>query len=83
VIPASTSTAPDDMMAALRKNKKALATLEGFAPGQQRDYVEWVVEAKSADTRERRLKTAVEWMAEGKIRNWKYAARPAAAPTGP
>jgi hypothetical protein len=66
---------PNYMMAALRKNKKALATFEGFPPSQQREYVEWVVEAKADDTRERRLKTAIEWMAEGKIRNWKYLAK--------
>src|SRR4030095_9213383 len=64
--------APDYMMAAIRKNKMALATFEGFPPSQQREYVEWVVGAKAEDTRERRLKTAVEWMAEGKVRNWKY-----------
>jgi uncharacterized protein YdeI (YjbR/CyaY-like superfamily) len=67
--------APDYMMAAIRKNKQAQATFEGFPPSQQREYVEWVVEAKAEDTRERRLKTAVEWMAEGKVRNWKYMAR--------
>jgi uncharacterized protein YdeI (YjbR/CyaY-like superfamily) len=66
---------PDDMMTALRKNKKALATFEGFPPSQRRDYIEWVVGAKADGTRERRLRTAIEWMAEGKIRNWKYAAR--------
>ena len=60
------------MLAALAKNKKAKATFEGFPPGQKREYVAWVVEAKQAATREKRIKTAVEWMAEGKIRNWKY-----------
>jgi uncharacterized protein YdeI (YjbR/CyaY-like superfamily) len=66
---------PDYMMAALRKNKKAMATFEGLPPSHRREYVEWVVEAKADDTRERRLKTAIEWMAEGKIRNWKYVAK--------
>jgi uncharacterized protein YdeI (YjbR/CyaY-like superfamily) len=64
--------APADLLAALAKHKKAKATFDGFAPGQQRDYVSWVLEAKQAATREKRIKTAVEWMAEGKIRNWKY-----------
>jgi len=66
---------PDYMMAAIRKNKKALAAFEQFPPSHQREYVEWVVEAKADDTRERRLKTAIEWMAEGKSRNWKYMAK--------
>ena len=63
---------PADLLAALSKNKKALATFQHFPPGQQREYVAWVIEAKQAATREKRIKTAVEWMAEGKVRNWKY-----------
>ena len=66
-------TPPRDLIAALSKNKKAKSTFDGFAPGQRRDYVEWVIEAKQAATREKRIKTAVEWMAEGKVRHWKYA----------
>ena len=64
--------APADLLAALAKNKKAKATFDGFPPGQRREYVAWVTEARQAATRETRIKTAVEWMAEGKIRNWKY-----------
>jgi hypothetical protein len=64
--------APAYFMAALRKNKKALATFEAFPPSHKRDYVEWVTTAKGEDTRARRLATAVEWMSEGKPRNWKY-----------
>ena len=64
--------APTDMLAAIRKNKKAHATFEGFSPSAQREYIEWVTEAKTDATRGRRLDTAVQWMSEGKIRNWKY-----------
>ena len=63
---------PDDLIEALRSNPQALATFEGFSPSNKREYVEWVTEAKSEETRKRRLDTAIEWMAEGKIRNWKY-----------
>lgn len=56
----------------LKKNKKAWATFEKFSPSNKRDYVEWVTDAKSDDTRDKRLKQSVEWMAEGKPRNWKY-----------
>jgi hypothetical protein len=62
----------DFFMAAIRKNKKALAAFEKFSPSHQREYIEWIVEAKSDDTRARRAAQAVEWMAEGKSRNWKY-----------
>lgn len=64
--------APDDLLGALKKNKRALATFEGFSPSHKREYVEWITDARSDETRERRLATAVEWMAEGKPRNWKY-----------
>lgn len=63
---------PAYFMAALKKNKKALATYEKFSDSNRREYVEWVIEAKSDETRLRRLATAVEWMVEGKVRNWKY-----------
>jgi len=63
---------PDYFMAALKKSKKALATFEGFSPTNKREYVEWITDAKGEDTRTRRLAQAVEWMAEGKVRNWKY-----------
>ena len=63
---------PADMLAAIGKNKKARATYEAFSPSCKREYVEWITEAKTDDTRARRLATAVEWMAEGKQRNWKY-----------
>jgi uncharacterized protein YdeI (YjbR/CyaY-like superfamily) len=52
--------------------KKAMKTFEGFSTSQKKEYVDWVTEAKTEVTRQQRLSTAVEWMAEGKIRNWKY-----------
>ena len=63
---------PGDLMSALRKNKKALEAFKGFSFSNKKEYVEWVVEAKTEETRSRRLETAVAWMAEGRIRNWKY-----------
>jgi len=63
---------PDYFMNAVKKNKKALATFEGFPYSHKKEYVEWVTEAKTDETRNRRLQTSVEWMAEGKSRNWKY-----------
>jgi hypothetical protein len=63
---------PADLMSALARNKNALANFKAFPPGQQREYIEWIIEAKQDATRDKRIKTAVEWIAEGKIRNWKY-----------
>lgn len=64
--------APGDLLAALAKNRRAKATFEAFPPSAKRDYVDWIVEAKREDTRRKRLEQAVEWMAEGKRRHWKY-----------
>ena len=63
---------PADLRAALAKNRRALATFEAFSPSARREYVEWVTEAKQPVTRARRIATTVEWVAEGKKRNWKY-----------
>lgn len=63
---------PPYFVAALKKNKKASAQYEAFSPSKKRDYVEWLAEAKTDATRQRRLETAVEWIADGKSRNWKY-----------
>lgn len=63
---------PDYLAAALKKNKKALATFDQFSYSNKKDYVEWIVEAKTEETRKKRLETAVEWLSEGKTRHWKY-----------
>jgi len=64
--------APDFFMAALRKNKKALATFQAYSYSHKKEYVEWVGEAKREETRQRRLEKTAAWLAEGKSRNWKY-----------
>ncbi|HEX8924173.1 MAG TPA: YdeI/OmpD-associated family protein [Terriglobales bacterium] len=66
---------PDYLTAALRKNKQAKANFEAFSYTKRKDYVEWLTEAKTDATREKRLDTAVEWIAENKGRNWKYEHR--------
>jgi uncharacterized protein YdeI (YjbR/CyaY-like superfamily) len=63
---------PADLTAALQANPAALAHFEGFSPSKRKEYVEWITEAKSDATRSKRLGTAVEWIAEGKARHWKY-----------
>ena len=63
---------PEELTTALKKNKKALAAFEGFPPSHRREYIEWITEAKTEATREKRVATTVEWLVEGKSRNWKY-----------
>ena len=63
---------PDYFMAALRKNKKALATFEAYPYSHKKEYVQWVTEAKRDETRDRRLAQTVTRLAEGKTRNAEY-----------
>ena len=63
---------PADLKKALAKNKRATTTFETFSYSNKKEYLEWITEAKSADTRLKRLTTAIAWMAEGKSRNGKY-----------
>ena len=66
--------APPYLVAALNKNAKARATYGRLTAAQQREYVEWLTEAKQEATRARRLAQAVQWLAAGKRRNWQYEA---------
>ena len=70
--PKPAPAAPDDLIAALKKNRKASATFDAFSPSCKREYVESITEAKRDETRQHRIAQAVEWMSEGKQRNWKY-----------
>jgi uncharacterized protein YdeI (YjbR/CyaY-like superfamily) len=61
-----------EFAAALAKAPKAKAALDGFSPSAQRDYLEWIAEAKQEATRQKRIADAVDWLSEGKKRHWKY-----------
>ena len=63
---------PDELAKVLKGNAAARATFEKFSPSHKREYIAWITEAKTEATRTKRLQTAIEWMAEGKPRNWKY-----------
>src|SRR5688500_6623198 len=63
---------PPALVAALRRNARARAAFDAFPPSHKREYIEWILDAKTDETRKRRLDTAVLWIAEGKQRNWKY-----------
>jgi uncharacterized protein YdeI (YjbR/CyaY-like superfamily) len=70
--PASQIPVPQDFAAALREAPAASLTFEAFPPSQRAEYVLWIAEAKREETRNKRIKQALEWLAEGKRRNWKY-----------
>jgi uncharacterized protein YdeI (YjbR/CyaY-like superfamily) len=63
---------PQDFKSALAKNAKARKTFENFSYSHKKEYVQWITDAKRDETRQRRLKTAIQWLAQGKPQNWKY-----------
>ena len=70
--PVARTKLPGYVSAALKKNGKAEKTFQNLSPSGRREYVQWIVEAKREDTRQKRLKTAVQWLSEGKPHNWRY-----------
>ncbi|MGQ0543240.1 MAG: YdeI/OmpD-associated family protein [Blastocatellia bacterium] len=65
-------TVPADLTKALTKNKKAKSHFDKFSYSHRKEYIEWITEAKTEPTRNQRLATTIEWLSEGKGRNWKY-----------
>jgi uncharacterized protein YdeI (YjbR/CyaY-like superfamily) len=63
---------PDEFASALSAEPQTLANFENFSPSQKREYLEWITEAKTDATRDKRITTSLEWIAEGKTRHWKY-----------
>ena len=63
---------PEDVLSSIKKNKKAFATFKVFSPSNKKEYLDWITEAKTDATKEKRLTQAIEWMAEGKPRSWRY-----------
>lgn len=63
---------PAELAAALKKNKTAKETFEAFPPSHRKEYIEWISEAKTDATKEKRVATTIEWLTEGKSRHWKY-----------
>jgi uncharacterized protein YdeI (YjbR/CyaY-like superfamily) len=63
---------PTRLMIALKQNGDAWENFKKFSYSNKKDYVEWIEEAKTEATRDKRIETAVGWISEGKSRNWKY-----------
>ena len=63
---------PSELSAALKKNKAAAKVFAAFSPSCKREYADWIADAKRPETKEKRVAQAVDWIAEGKQRNWKY-----------
>ena len=66
------TTPPEDLKLELNNNAKANVFFESLAPSYKRDYIAWITDAKREETRNKRLATTIEWLSEGKKKNWKY-----------
>lgn len=64
--------APDYLLKEINRDKKAKSIWENFAPSHKREYIEWITDAKTEETRDKRMAQMMEWLIEGKSRNWKY-----------
>lgn len=74
-VPSKPIEVPDDVQKTLKKDKKANEVFNAFPPSHKKEYLQWITEAKTAPTRNKRIETMLEWLKEGKGRNWKYEGR--------
>lgn len=63
---------PDDFHQLLLQNPIALSVFEKFPYSHRKEYLQWFDDAKTTPTRQKRMAQALEWISEGKGRNWKY-----------
>ena len=70
--PKSDIAVPEDLRQAFETDPAAAASFESFSLSSRHEYLEWIIQAKRPETRARRIAQAVEWLAKGRKRNWKY-----------
>ena len=63
---------PPDLLSELKKNKNALDFFNKFTSSSRKEYISWIIGAKTGEPRNKRIAITVEWTTEGKDRNWKY-----------
>lgn len=71
-MPTSALTVPSELATALNRNRKALNSFDAFSPSHRKEYIQWITEAKSEATRDRRIESTIAQLVEGKSRHWKY-----------
>jgi uncharacterized protein YdeI (YjbR/CyaY-like superfamily) len=63
---------PDYLLTALVANPKAKEVFESKSNSFRKEYIVWITDAKTDETRQKRINEALEWIAEGKGRFWKH-----------
>lgn len=56
---------PVELLLALRSDPKAREAFEKLPPSHQREYVQWINEAKKEQTRQTRISKMIEMLKEG------------------
>jgi len=69
---ASELPVPDELLKAFKKSRGAQAAFDAFSPSHRKEYIEWITDAKTEATRDKRIATTIEWLIEGKPRHWQY-----------
>jgi uncharacterized protein YdeI (YjbR/CyaY-like superfamily) len=64
---------PDYFLAKLSKNPAAKKVFESKSASFRKEYSKWIIDAKTEETRDKRIEQSLEWIAEGKGRFWQYA----------
>jgi hypothetical protein len=57
---------PADFAAAMKGSGAASENYAAFTPARKWQYVNWITKAKRPETRAKRVKTAVEWISQGR-----------------
>lgn len=63
---------PEALQTALATHPAAAKAFAAMSPSCRREYADWITEAKRDDTRSRRVAAALEAIAAGKGRHWRY-----------
>lgn len=63
---------PDYLLAALIAKPKAKEVFDSKSNSFRKEYIIWITDAKTDETRQKRISEALEWIAEGKGRFWKH-----------
>lgn len=63
---------PEYFQRVLDDHSIAKSSFEKLSNSHRKEYILWIEEAKTEATRHKRISTAIEWLSEGKSKNWKY-----------
>lgn len=62
--------APKEFIEALEQDKIAFSVYESKSPSFRKNYIIWIADVKTDETRQKRITQSLEWIREGKDRFW-------------